>query len=376
MAIDFEAEGLLDGLDDAKARDGRLELLGELAEAGCTLDQLKAAVAEDRLSSLPLELVFTRGLHHSLADVVRETGLDEGFIRRNYLALGLPLPPFDEPALDDDDMESWRMLRALFDAGISEDQILQMARPSGRWAAQLVDVLRQVFVEAFLEPGDTERDFSLRLARLSEELVPTIGPLTERPVRLHLRERVRHDVINFTEVTSGGLPDMRHVGICFADLVEFTRLSERLGPDELGQITARLERLAGEVAEPPIRLIKLIGDAAMLVSPEVPGVVDAAKKLVEAAEQDGSLPRLRAGIAAGEALNRGGDWYGSPVNLASRITDIAEPGSVLASQAVVEATTERHRWTALGGRRLKGFDQEVGVYLLKHGAPSRSHADS
>jgi adenylate cyclase len=364
MAIDFEAEGLLDGLDDGKARDGRLELLRELSEAGCTLDQLKAAVAEDRLSSLPLELVFTRGLHHSLADVMRETGLDEGFIRRNYLALGLPLPPLDEPALDDDDLESWRMLKALFDAGISEDQVLQMARPSGRFAAQLVDVLRQVFVSAFLEPGDTERDFSLRLARISEQLVPTIGPLTERPVRLHLRERVRHDVINFTEVTSGGLPDMQHVGICFADLVEFTRLSERLGANELGQITARLESLAGDVAEPPIRLIKMIGDAAMLVCPEVPRLVDAAEKLVEGAEDDGSLPRLRAGIAAGEALNRGGDWYGSPVNLASRITDIAEPGSVLASQSVVDATSDNRRWTVVGTRRLKGIEAEVSVHRL------------
>jgi adenylate cyclase len=364
MEIDFEAEGLLDGLDGAKARDARLELLRELSEAGCTLEQLKGAVAEDRLSSLPLELVFARGLRHSLADVVRETGLDEGFIRRNYLALGLPLPPFEEPALDDKDLESWRMLKMLFDAGISEDQILEMARPSGRWAAQLVDVLRQVFLEAFLEPGDTERDLSLRLARLSEELVPTIGPLTERPVRLHLRDRVRHDVINFTEVAAGGLPDLRHVGICFADLVEFTRLSERLEADELGDVTARLERLAGEVAEPPIRLIKLIGDAAMLVSPDIPPLVEAAQKLVEAGDRDDALPRLRAGIAAGDALNRGGDWYGSPVNLASRITDIAEPGWVLGSEAVVDATTQSHKWTAQGTRRLKGLDQDVGVYLL------------
>jgi adenylate cyclase len=364
MAIDFEAEGLLEGLEDPRARAGRLDLLRELAEAGCTLEQLRAAVAEDRLSSLPLELVFTRGLRYSLADVVRETGLDEGVIRRNYLALGLPLPPFDEPALDEDDLESWRMLKVLFDAGISEEQILEMARPSGRWAAQIVDVLRQVFVEAFLEPGDTERDFSLRLARLSEELVPTIGPLTERPVRLHLRERVRHDVINFTEVASGGLPDMRQIGVCFADLVQFTRLSQQLEADELGQVTARLERLAGEVAEPPIRLIKLIGDAAMLVCTDVARLVDAAQKLVDAAAEDDSLPRLRAGVAAGDALNRGGDWYGSPVNLASRITDVADPGTVVASDAVVDATSSSHRWTALGARSLKGIEEDVMLHLL------------
>jgi hypothetical protein len=136
----------------SRARKARLQLLGELSDAGVTLDQLRTAVEEDR-------------------------------------PLGLPLPAFDEPALDEEDMESWRMLRLLFDAGISEEQILQLGRPSGRWAAQIVDLLRQVFVETCFEPGDTERDFGLRLAKLSSDLVPALGPLTERPVRLHLRER-------------------------------------------------------------------------------------------------------------------------------------------------------------------------------------------
>jgi adenylate cyclase len=306
--------------------------------------------------------------------MMSEFGFDEGFVRRNYLALGLPLPAFDEPALDKEDMESWRMLRLLFDAGISEEQILQLARPSGRWAAQIVDLLRQVFVETFFEPGDTERDFGLRLAKLSSDLVPALGPLTERPVRLHLRERVRHEVIGFTELASGELPDTREMGICFADLVEFTRLSEHLPPAELGEITARLEAHAGSVAEPPVRLIKLIGDAAMLVSADLPALVDAARSLVDAAGEDGALPRLRAGIAAGQALNRGGDWYGPPVNLASRITDSAEAGTIVASQAVVEATRDTHSWTALGTRRLKGIDADVELHglvdnpLSRHGA--------
>jgi adenylate cyclase len=367
VGIDFEREGLLDGLADPEARQGRLELLRELTNAGVTLEQLKTAVEEDRLLGLPMELVFTRELRFTLADMMDEVGFDEGFVRRNYLALGLPLPAFDEPALDDEDLESWRMLKLLFEAGFSEEQILQLARPSGRWAAQIVDLVRQVFVETFFEPGDTERDFGLRLAKLSSELMPTLGPLTERPVRLHLREQVRHDVIGFTELTSGGLPGTREVGVCFADLVEFTRLSEQVSVEELGHITARLEALAGEVAEPPIRLIKLIGDAAMLVSPDVPPLVSAASTLVEAANADDALPRLRAGIAAGQALNRGGDWYGPPVNLASRITDVAEPGTVVANETVVEATGDAHRWARLGARRLKGIEEEVALHRLADG---------
>jgi adenylate cyclase len=369
MSIDFEAEGLLDGLDDRDARESRLTLLRELSEAGCTVDQLREAVAEDRLAGMPLELVFTRGLRHTLSDVIDELGFDEGFIRRNYLALGLPIPPLDEPALDDEDMESWRMLKVLVDAGIAEERILELARPSGRWAVQMVDILRQVFVDTFFEPEDTERDFGVRLATLSSELMTTLGPLAERPVRLHLRDRVRHDVVRFTELTSGEPPGTREIGVCFADLVEFTQLSEQISAEELGGITGRLEALASEAAEPPVRLIKLIGDAAMLVSPEIPALVEAAQRLVEGADEDKVLPRLRAGIGAGRALNRGGDWYGPPVNLASRVTDVAEPGTIVASDEAVQAATDAYRWTALGEHRLKGIEEEVRLHRLETDTP-------
>jgi adenylate cyclase len=370
LTIDFEAEGLLAGLDDRHARESRLSLLRELSDAGCTLEQLKEAVDEDRLPGLPLELVFTRGLRFTVKDLINELGFDEGFVRRNYLALGLPVPPLDEPALDDDDMESWRMLKVLFDAGISEERILELARPSGRWAAQIVDILRQLFPETFFEPGVSERDFGVRLATLTSELMPTLGPLTERPVRLHLRDRVRHDVVRFTELTSGEPPGTREVGVCFADLVEFTRLSEQVSVEELGGITGRLEALAAEAAEPPVRLIKLIGDAAMLVSPDILALVAAAQTLVQAADEDKALPRLRAGIAAGRALSRGGDWYGPPVNLASRVTDVAEPGTIVASEEAVDAASGGYRWTALGEHSLKGVEGAVRLHRLAGGVDS------
>ena len=73
-----------------------------------------------------------------------------------------------------------------------------------------------------------------------------------------------------------------------------------------------------------MRLVKLIGDAAMLVGPEPGAVLDAALDLVGAAAEEGEdFPLLRAGVASGQAIPRGGDWYGRPVNLASRITAIA-----------------------------------------------------
>jgi adenylate cyclase len=123
------------------------------------------------------------------------------------------------------------------------------------------------------------------------------------------------------------------VAICFADLVGFTRLGEEVAPEELGHLAVRLEGLAADVVEQPVRLVKTIGDAAMLSSPEPEPLLEAALSLLDAADaQGGNFPQLRAGVAIGPARSRAGDWFGRPVNLASRITAVARPGSLLAER--------------------------------------------
>lgn len=87
--------------------------------------------------------------------------------------------------------------------------------------------------------------------------------------------------------------------VCFADLVGFTRLGERIEPDRLGAIAGRLAAMATEIAEPPVRLVKTIGDAAMLVSPEAVPVLDAALRLVEAAEGENEGSRRCAPVQPG-----------------------------------------------------------------------------
>ena len=362
--IDFAAEGLLDGLGSSDEREARLDLLKELADAGVSLAELRRAVADDRLAALPVELVFTRECRYTLRDMIAETGLTEDFVRRNCLALGVPVPEPAEPVLNDDDLESWRMLKAVLDAGIPEETMLELGRVTGRGAAQTAEAVLENFIRTFLYPGDTERDFGLRFAQLASDLAPTLGPLTETPVRWHIRERVRREVISKTERATGRLPDTREIAVCFADLVDFTGFSERASPEQLANVTARLEGLAADVAEPPVRLTKLIGDAAMLISEEPTPLVAAARTLVEEAADDGVLPPLRAGVTRGPALSRGGDWYGRPVNLAARISAIAPASAVVASDLVAESTREAFRWSPLAERALKGIDGKVQLYRL------------
>jgi adenylate cyclase len=361
---DFEREGLLEGLDGDE-REARLDLLRELDAAGVALDRLKAACDEDRLALLPVELTFSRDLRYTVTEVIEDTGLSPDFVRRDMLALGLPQPADDEPAYTEDDLQAFRAAVQMFEAGFPEDRVLELARVAGRSAAQLAEAILENFVGVFLKPGDTERDAGLRFADLAQGLTPHLGPLVVTPVRRHILEIVRREMIGRAELMAGELPGSREVTIAFADLVGFTDLTARSSAKQVGDVAGSLERLAGEVAEPPVRLIKLIGDEAMLASPEPEPLVAATKDLVAAADAHDGLPRLRAGMASGPALNRSGDWYGHPVNLASRLTGAAEPSSLLASDAVAGATRGRFPWKDAGTRHLKGIDEPVPVFALE-----------
>jgi adenylate cyclase len=140
--------------------------------------------------------------------------------------------------------------------------------------------------------------------------------------------------------------------------------------EELGLIAGRLDELASAVAEPPVRLVKLIGDAAMLVSADAAAMVEAALRMVEAADAEGEdFPRLRAGIARGSVHVQAGDYYGRPVNLASRLTAIAKPGSVLLDAPAREAAGADFEYSFAGEKRLKGFDSRTKLYRARRAAP-------
>ena len=75
------------------------------------------------------------------------------------------------------------------------------------------------------------------------------------------------------------------------------RWGEDVAPDDVGNVIRRFERAVGEAVEPPRRLVKTIGDAAMLVAPEPAAVVDAVVGLVERSRDES--PLLRGGVASG-----------------------------------------------------------------------------
>jgi adenylate cyclase len=298
--------------------------------------------------------------------VAEISGVELDLLQRATAALGVPYPDPDIRSLTEADLEEARRVKAFIEAGLPEDGILQVARTIGIGTARIAEANRELVIRTLMRPGDTERDLALRFAAAAEHMLPLIGPTLVYALQTHMLEQVRRDVIGASALASGEISGTVEIAVCFADLVGFTKLGEEIPTDARGLGAGGMDELATAVAEPPVRLVKLIGDAAMLVSTEAETMVEAALRMVEAADEEGDeFPRLRAGIAFGSALGQTGDYYGRPVNLASRITAMAKPGSVLIDEATMEAAEAAFRYSYAGERRLKGFDARVKLYRAR-----------
>jgi adenylate cyclase len=369
---DFEAEGLLEGLE-GKAREARLALLEDLTESGVPLEELKRAVEEDRLVLLPVERVFGAGEERYTAEEVAEgAGLEVEFLGRLLQALGAPIPDADDRAYTERDLEAAKRAKLFMDAGLPPEGVQETSRIIGISMANLADANRDMVGEVFTEPGIDERELAMRYAAAAEAMPPLLGDTLLHAYRIHLREAIRQAVITEAELAQGRLSGSDDITIAFADLVGFTRLGESMEIEQIGQMTGRLFELASEAARPPIRLVKMIGDAAMFASREPEPLLEAVLGLVDATGNE-EIPPLRAGIATGPALGRGGDWYGRPVNLAARITNFARPDSVVVAEAVkdsIAATNGRaFEFSFAGKRHFKGIEGEVPVHRVRRSEP-------
>jgi len=374
--IDFAAEGLLDGLE-GKQRAERLALLQYLAENGVPLSEMRRATGTGTLMFLPAERVIGGRERYTAAEIAERSGVSEEFLLSVRRAMGLPIRDDDEAMYTESDLEVVQLANVARAAGITDEELLDLLRALGRGLAQAAETIRALPLRLVLEPDLSEAALAQRYASVTSELAPMLTPLINGLLNVHLRQMAESEAISEAERRGGQLPGSREVTICFADLVGFTRLGEEVPPEELGHLARRLEGLAADVVEQPVRLVKTIGDAAMLASVEPEPLLDAALSLLDAADAEGGdFPQLRAGVALGPALSRAGDWFGQPVNLASRITQIARPGSLLAEREVRESAPDAYRWSYAGERRLRGVRGAVPLYRARRLSAPRPPADA
>lgn len=364
--FDIEASGLLDGLE-GKARAERAELVPWLLEQGVTVEQIRGAFTPALLVSR--RLLGDDGVFVSANETIEKTGMSLDLLERIQRAMGLPRVDDPDAAVYlRADAEAASFAPQVMELGIEPDQLVQIVRVLAEGLSRAAEVMRYAALATILDPRATELEIAKNSEALLREIAPMLGPMIQEMLRLQLRHLMETEAVTATERAEGQrLPGARLVTIAFADLVGFTRLGEVVPPEELEQLAHRLTDLAHEVAVPPVQFIKTIGDEVMLVSSDPVALLEAVLDLVDATDGDDDLPRLRAGIATGMAVRRAGDWFGNAVNLASRVTGAARPGSMLVSESTYEAVgdDERFTWSFAGARHLKGIKSDVKLFRAR-----------
>ncbi|AEV74255.1 family 3 adenylate cyclase [Mycolicibacterium rhodesiae NBB3] len=367
---DIEASGLLDGLE-GKARTERTELIEWLLGEGFTFERIKNSFTPMLLAAR--RVLGDDGTYVSAREVCEETGIELQLLQRVQRAMGLPtVDDPDAAILLRADAEAAAYGQRFIEMGIDPDQLVQITRLLADGLSRAAEVMRYAGLATIFEPDATELTIARNAEVLVGEAAPLLGPMIQEMLRLQLRHLLETEAISASELAEGQrLPGARLVSIAFADLVGFTRLGEVVPPAELEGLAHRLTELTHEVAVPPVRFIKTIGDEVMLVSPDPVPLLEGVLTLVEASENDDEMPRLRAGMATGMAISRAGDWFGSPVNLASRVTSAARPGSVLVSESARDALggdDDRFSWSFAGARHLKGISSDVKLFRVRRAA--------
>jgi adenylate cyclase len=270
-----------------------------------------------------------------------------------WRALGFPDIPPEESAYTMDDVRALRIAADGIESfrGDHRRAALDAIVREARMVSSHMSRIAEIEVESMAELAA----LGLRarvLAEASERGVQhsDLGWVLLYAFRRRLEEALRRR----TTLEAGDYPTL---AVGFVDLVGFTRTSGSMQTDELGRLLGRFEALASDViTEAGGRVVKLIGDEAMLAFPAADQAAHGAIELVDACAA-GDLPSARGGLSLGQVIARGGDYFGRAVNLASRLVDVAPPDTVLADDAFVKAIMGTMTLVSepQGRKRLKGL---------------------
>ncbi|WP_187774346.1 adenylate/guanylate cyclase domain-containing protein [Lolliginicoccus suaedae] len=335
-ALDEELEraGLLDGLR-GEARSLRLAALRALAGDGVPIEQLVVAVSTGRLASLILEKALDPPGVFTIHELASKAGVETEQLRSWFRALGRGVPATGAPVYSHDDLLIAERFREYLRLGFDTEKLFATARVWGRNLGSFVDAMSGMVEDVLLAAHD-DPDVVLRYAMEVRRFAEAEAQIVAHLLGTMLAQRIRSDAVGAAGSRDITITGVQEVAFCFADLVGFTRLGEKLPVDILGEMADDLGALATDLAEAPVRVVKAIGDAVMLMSPDPVALARTAVTIVDEAQARG-LPPLRASVTLGTAISRAGDWYGRPINLASRVLSAAQPHQVLVTDAVREA---------------------------------------
>lgn len=284
------------------------------------------------------------------AEVAEAAGVELDRAELLWQAMGFAHVDDDDAVFTDADITALRELVQLVSAQVITTEVetavaRSFAQTLSRLAEWQVGIFKAVLGDQFAETDTT--------AEFAESVMPVIEHLQGYVWRRHLAATAGRELAG----NDAGADERTQV-IGFADLVGYTRLIRDFSEIELGQLIDQFEDLATAViAQNHGRIVKTVGDEVLFVTNTAAEAAEIALALNERIADLPQLPPLRIGLAEGTVLARFGDVYGSTVNIASRLTSVARPASVLVNRELALALRGRPEYslTSIGPTKVQGF---------------------
>lgn len=310
------------------------------------------------------ELLLGGELRYTSLDAIEAAGVPEEFARRLWRALGFPHVPDEMIAFTEADVAALAKVAGLKPAGMLDEEIvLRMVRAVGQTMARLAKWQVDILVEALtdpLEPPDAE---ALRLIMANAEThIADLEPLIVHAWRRQLAAAG-------TRLLAAPEDPETRSAVGFADLVAFTRTSRDLDERELARLVERFEETASDVVtEHGGRLVKTLGDEVLFSAETAHAGAEIGLSVAEAVRDDADIPDVRVGMAYGPVLPLRGDVFGTTVNLASRLTSMARPGTTLVDAGLAKElrTDGGYETTRITRRRAHGLGLIQPYVLRRH----------
>ena len=269
-----------------------------------------------------------RGL--TRAEVAAAAGMAPERTQRLWRALGFPDVADDDPVFTLADVGALGTVSALIDSGfVDPGSEASIARATGQALSRLADWQTDLLAGALVRRArEAGPGTPVDVVAAAETLLPLLSRVQDYVWRRHLAANV--DRVLSAEAPGAG----RELGVGFADLVGYTSRSRGMGGRELGAMVEAYEATATEVvARLRGRVVKTVGDGVLYTAASAVDAVEIALTLPER-WSGGDRPPLRVGVAFGAVLTHLGDVYAPVVNLASRLTSLAPPGTVLVDRVL------------------------------------------
>jgi len=365
-ADDYIAAGLYD--PDTDSEIGRIELLDFLVGKGFTIDEMVAADRTKALGSMAADRHLVPGERLTRDEALRIIDIDPNLFDVYVRAFGLmPIAgsPEGEVGVTEVEAETLRYFDVL-GSMFSIEEASGFLRVAGSSLSRIAEAAVSMFLvdveSRLLSDGSSELDLAKTIGEaiaLIDGMMEQLDPIFRRQT-LQAIERSRSAMIDDRERFQ------YRYAVGFVDLVGFTEIAGAMGSRELSTFLREFEARAYDaVVSAGAQVVKLIGDEVMFVSTDPGAACAAARELMAGfgSEHERIVPR--GGLAYGDVLVRGGDYFGPVVNLASRLVNEAVPQELLVTEELADASDRcQFEFEPAGRRMVKGFADPITVRSL------------